>query len=244
MVRCSGLVVAYIAVVSFPSALRADPISVTQWSLGVGVNGGFPNIVGAGHNTVTNPFDGELQADLMLSSAVAQFSFAWVPSTGSGSFLTDTDLAAQGPLPGEALLTAGANGGINFHVETDLIFNATIGMDYDLAPGDRESRVSLGLLRLNPNEPLMFIADNALPVFGDPASGELMASGSYVLTPGDYRVQFANTLLSFSGSQSAVSTGTGFVDFSFIPVPTPSALAPLALASVLLRHRRQRRLHR
>ncbi|MBI5763602.1 MAG: PEP-CTERM sorting domain-containing protein [Planctomycetes bacterium] len=71
-----------------------------------------------------------------------------------------------------------------------------------------------------------------------PAAGTFSISHQATLLAGhQYLIGYSMRILAL-GNTGAVGTGDGYVHFTLTPVPEPSAILPLALATMLLRRRR------
>jgi hypothetical protein len=219
--------------------LQASAFSVPQWSLGVSVSPNAGDGQSASFFTVANPFQNEHSVSIASppASAFASYDFAWNESTGI--FHAETNQTA----PGDPNLFATSTANIRIQPLTDdLTVQIDAVYDYSLAGGDRTAEMLVGVTNITANEVVWSQFDLAQTIAGDPPSGIFEAHHTLSLPPSPpgtiFSLRYSFILRSFSGSPSAISTGTGSATFTITPEPS-SAIGLLTLA--LLASQRCRR---
>jgi hypothetical protein len=156
-----------------------------------------------------------------------------------GAFHADTTQTAGG----NPNLSVSSSANIRIQPLTDdLTVEIDAVYDYSLAGGDRTAEMLVGVTNITANEVVWSQFDLAQTIAGDPPSGIFEAHHALTLPPSPpgtiFSLRYSFILRSFSGSPSAISTGTGSATFTITPEPS-SAIGLLTLA--LLASQRCRR---
>jgi len=216
---------------------------VDAWSLDVVINDGnqSPMVTGALFNNLVNPLvDTHSTSQITGAIATAAYNFNW--SNISGNFHTDCSLVGTGyPNANANIQTVVCEGKIRITSSVDALLSLDAHMDFALGPGDREANAGW-IVRPLPNSTVLYAqTHSAQPAFGDPASGAWDDHAVMTLNAGQqYLLEYGFGVASYpgSGTQSQLSHASAFVNFHLDAVPEPVALAPMAIAALLLRKRR------
>ena len=214
------------------TAALAD-FTVNSWRLVAGIideQSGGPT---EQNTSVANPFSGSLNASHSNSLAQAAYQFNWDLATGQ--FNNTAHVEAQG---GPSFL-AGVDNLVRITPTTDVLLSVDAEWDFHLGGGDRSSFLFVQVGQ-NGSPLLMNWNYGSSPIFGGPSSAVWTIHDSVILPAGgSYFFRSIFRFDSFSGSPTVLSTGTGFANFSLTTVPSPATLAPMALATLLIRKRRR-----
>jgi len=239
MKMTSALLLA-IPLIMMPGRLSAGALSIDSTQISIGINGGFPNIVGGGFGNVSSPFQDSIARTLQNSTAQAAYNFSW--NTLTADFSIDSTISCQGPIS-QSPFGCGSGGKIVISTSSDVILRSDVGLAWNLAPGDRQGILDFSVLKIvgTTQTPLLIRSFGHSNINGGPPGGSFGYLDETILPAGgQYRIQYAITFDSFNGSPTALSTGTSHIGLHLEPVPEPGTLGLLALAIIPLACRRQR----
>lgn len=215
-----------------PSRAAADFV-VPDWRLNVSVRDFQTNQGSVYFNQIPQPgFDQTIVNS--YSNSVAQVAYAYNYSAVDGQFDTDVHLEAQGGPD----FRSGTDNLVRFIPSTDVFLTIDAQWQYQLAGGNRETRMAITAGRWNEAATLNFDNTAAL-VFGAPPTGAWNYQNSILLPAGhEYFFRSIFRLQNWSGSPTALSVGNGYARFTLTTVPEPSGLLLLAVGGVLVAARR------
>lgn len=212
---------------------KAD-ISISAWNLRARVFDS-PSVVQhvVGTTQVQNPFADQFDASIPPSSASGNYQVSW--SESSVFFLLDTTLHAES-LQG-AVSTFGH---INVTPEVDSILSINGSLQYNMPTQSAASALNFTVSKTNPNQTL-FNSSQTRTNFIGPPSGTILLNDSILLPARQsWRIGWGLAIDHFGNAiPGAASDATGHLAFQIHPVPEPAALAPAAVAAMLLIRKRR-----
>jgi hypothetical protein len=224
------------AVFSFSLPVRADAITISQWSHTVLVDPpvGYDD---DGWTTVENPCHRTISAQVGNSVSSSTLDFAWAEQFGR--FLIHSNQVAVGASSGTTYTSA--SGSIRLVVTEPLSLNINAFWTYQLPADFMMSGFGVSIRSLT-DQTLLFHEEYHPQTWpGDPWSGTLTIQGDVTLTPGHtWRLSYNMDLEADAGPNFS-ATGNGYVNLTITPeVSTLALLVPLLLvvSRRATRHRR------
>ena len=230
----------YVAVLFFVEIpAQAAEFTINSWRLGIGINAGFPNIVGSSFNQVQSPFAASQSVALPnppLSSVYATYDFEFDENAGLGRFLIESSMIADGVPTGTSIATVSSSSSIVVAPMVPITIAVHAEYAFNL-PGDPlRTTFQFGSVGVNTG----VIAFNELRIFSTTmgtGAGTFTIDGEFILPPTDsWELIALMNIQAFSGSQGHFGTGSGFFDIRIIP--EPAALTLVIWPMLLLRRRR------
>lgn len=235
ILACAATYVALSSLVAVPP-VRADSFTVEQWDLGVSVYHEWPDVAGEGFLTVTNPFSAGHQVSLPSSpqtSAAAEYDISWL--TNYGTFDIAGDLQLEG-VAGGSEVDASSSGFIYITTHSDLTVTVDAAYTFDLPVGMLSTKIEFFIQDVDSHEVFIDEYQSENTFGGQPQAGTFTMTGEAIL-PADraYIIRYRMRVIDY-GPSGALTTGSGFVNFTI--TPEPSTLALLAgFIFIVPRHR-------
>ncbi len=221
------------ATLSLTMQSMASEILIDEWRLGTRVGIGSELVTGI-HDVVVNPFSDSHTLALGNSFANSFYQFGWDDS-GLAEFLITANHAAAGTVG--PLIQSLSSGNIWLTPSVESILTLDAVYDYALGNGDRQLNYAVGA---GGGTGGIGVSHQIIPVIGHPSSGQLTFHDELLLQPGvEYTLAYYMIHRSVSGSPDSLSSGSGSVQFSIIPIPEPATGALLAPAMLLAFRRRR-----
>ncbi len=230
-------VTVFVCVILLSSPKLCASLVVSEWLLETGVFSPSSN-EGVGFFVVENPFQSSHSISLPsgLTTSTTSYDFVWSEPEGIGTFLIDGIHQAEDSTG--VFLESWSEGRIFFTPSVDLIFSFEGQYTYDLPVSLMAADLLLSVAQVEPFEFIAADSDSASTLSGGSDAGTLSVQGQGILSAGtEYRFRYRMDLQTF-GTSGALATGSGDVSFHLEPVPEPSTLSMLALASLLTLRRR------
>jgi hypothetical protein len=215
---------------------KAD-IAVSQWFLETGLQdfsgGGQQQF--AFFETVQNPFIASHSAQLGPGTASTKYGFAWGVDTGSFR----VDAAHVTPDLGSTTYASLSTGSIDFTTTAPLVMHLTGRYDYSLPVARID--VAMGFVVFDVRFPVNFLSDvHRDDTFLNPPHSGTFTTDLTGIIPADCQCSLRyNMRIEAFGNTGALSTGSGFYQWTLAPVPKPATLA-LLLAGAPFAVRRRR----